>query len=188
MKLIVIVDMQNDFISGPLGSNEALNAKHHLIEYLSRQNLDSTAVVFTRDTHYENYLETAEGKKLPVPHCIIDTDGWQIDEDIVKLVVEKNFFTPEETNDACAFDKTTFGSIELASFIHQAFLFEEIDEVIFTGVCTDICVISNVLLAKAYAPEIPISIIANCCAGTTPVAHEAALMAMKSCQIDIIYE
>ena len=169
MKVLCVIDMQNDFIDGTLGTAEAVaivgNVKDKIDLY--RQNGDT--VIFTRDTHYDNYMNTAEGAKLPVPHCIKDSDGWQISSALT-------------VGDSAVIDKPTFGSVELGNYISS---FEKVEEIEVIGLCTDICVISNVLLLKANMPEVPISVDSSCCAGVTPESHSNALAAMKMCQIEI---
>ena len=164
-RVLIVIDMQNDFVTGALGSKEAQaivpNVQAKIKEYADR----GDRIIFTRDTHEENYLDTAEGKKLPVIHCIKGTDGWQI---IPQLEVE-----------GCEYiDKPTFGWLNWGGFGKH-------DEIELVGVCTDICVVSNALILKAMYPEAVISVDAGCCAGVTPEKHEAALETMKSCQIDV---
>lgn len=170
MKVLCVIDMQNDFIDGALGTKEAVaivdNVRNKIEEY--RKNGD--CVIFTRDTHYDNYMDTAEGRKLPVAHCIKDTEGWQISS---RLTV----------GESTVIDKPTFGSVELSEYIANLSDTEAIE---FVGLCTDICVISNVLLLKAKLPETPISVDSACCAGVTPESHRNALEAMKMCQIEIL--
>ena len=171
-KILVVVDMQKDFVTGSLGSAEAQAIVPAVVEKI--RNFDGT-VVFTRDTHHENYMETQEGKNLPVPHCYEGTDGWEIIPELTELAEGKKIF-----------NKPTFGSVELANFIKA-----EADkrngelEVELIGVCTDICVVSNALLIKAYNTEIPVYVDSKCCAGVTPTAHDAALATMKSCQVQV---
>ncbi len=167
-KLLVVVDMQKDFIDGALGTAEAQKIVPFVIDEI--KNFDGD-VVFTFDTHSSIYLETREGKNLPVPHCIKGTDGWKLDKDIEPLAVGKKCFY-----------KPTFGSVELANFVADG----DYTDITLIGLCTDICVISNAMLIKAYLPEVNISVKASCCAGVTPESHENALLAMKMCQIDII--
>ncbi len=171
-KILVVVDMQKDFVTGALGSAEAQQIVPDVVKKV--KDFDGT-VVFTRDTHQENYLETQEGKNLPVTHCIEGSDGWQIIPELTELAEGKKVF-----------DKPTFGSTELAEYIKA-----EADkrngqlEVELIGVCTDICVVSNALLIKAYNREIPVSVDSKCCAGVSPAAHDAALSTMKSCQVKV---
>lgn len=170
MKVLCVIDMQNDFIDGALGTKEAQAIVDNVKNKIEAFRNSSDAVVFTRDTHHNNYLDTAEGKKLPVPHCIKDTYGWQISS---KLTV----------GDSTVIDKPTFGSTDLSDYI---FGLKDVRSIEFVGLCTDICVISNVLLLKARLPEIPISVDSQCCAGVTPESHNNALEAMKMCQIEIL--
>ena len=164
-KALVIVDMQNDFVDGALGTKEAQEMLPRLVEKL--QNLDSnTDIFFTQDTHKENYLETQEGKNLPVVHCIKNTHGW-------KIVPELQEFTKKAKK---IVEKKSFGSTGLPT------LLKPYEEVEFVGLCTDICVISNALLLKAFYPEQKISVDASCCAGVTPESHLNALAAMKMWQ------
>lgn len=167
MKILVVVDMQKDFTHGALGSNEAMAIVPKVADKIKGFDGD---VVFTMDTHSSIYLDTQEGKKLPVPHCIKDTDGWLLDESIAPL-----------SRGCKLFEKPTFGSLELAEFIAN----RDYTEIEIVGLCTDICVISNALLLKAYLPEAKISVDSACCAGVTPESHENALAAMKMCQIDV---
>ena len=166
-KLLVVVDMQNDFVTGCLGTPEARAIVPALTEYV--KNFDGE-VIFTKDTHEKNYLETQEGKYLPVTHCIRGPAGWGIITEL-KPYVGNDFYC-----------KKTFGSVELANKIKSG----NYDEVQFCGVCTGICVISNALMAKAFSPETPIKVLKDLCACVTPESHEIALNAMKLCQIDII--
>ena len=168
MKLLVIVDMQNDFIDGALGTPEAVAIVPYVKELI--EGFDGK-VLFTRDTHFDNYMETQEGKHLPVPHCVKDTHGWQIREELDAL------------RKTAPIDKLTFGSKELAELLSGE---EKIESITFAGLCTDICVISNAMLLKAFYPELPILVDARGCAGVTPESHENALRAMQTCQIDII--
>ena len=169
--VLVVVDMQNDFIDGALGTPEAVaivpNVKRKIEEFQG-------TVLFTRDTHFENYLETQEGKNLPVPHCIKGTDGWDIRPELDQL---------RTTN---PIDKVTFGSDQLGEILFGMDQQERIESITFIGLCTDICVISNAMIAKAFLPEVPLIIDANCCAGVTPESHENALKAMEVCQIKVL--
>ena len=188
MKVIVIVDMQNDFINGPLGTQEARNILPVMVERLRGYEIEQPLVLFTKDTHYDNYMDTQEGKNLPIPHCIEDTQGWSICKSISSVVDYNSNFLFYSDNDIVRsrIYKNTFSSIRLAEILNQ--YEDEFEEVIFMGVCTDICVVSNVLLVKAYCPELKITVDASCCAGTTPENHKAALQVMKSCQINVIGE
>lgn len=178
MKILVVVDMQNDFITGSLGTPEARaivpNVKKKIEESVSNGDL----IIFTRDTHHSDYLSTQEGRKLPVEHCIRDTDGWQIREGLV----------PEGYNFAMLWDKYTFGDYMLPEKLSDImyYFISDVDEIELIGLCTDICVVSNALLLKAYYYEgYNISVDATCCAGVTPETHEAALKTMEMCQINV---
>ncbi len=170
--ILVVVDMQKDFIDGALGTKEA----EAIVDNVARtiKGFDGE-IVFTRDTHYDNYMDTQEGKNLPVPHCIKGTDGWQIDKKLAAII--------DADSGIKIFDKPTFGSVELAEYLKRS---GDIEKVTLIGLCTDICVISNALLIKAYLPETEVSVIESCCAGVTPESHRNALEAMKMCQIKIV--
>ena len=169
-EILIVVDMQNDFIDGALGTTEAVA----IVPYVKNliENFDGK-VFFTRDTHFENYMQTQEGRNLPVPHCIKGADGWQIRPELDAL---------RKTE---AIDKLTFGSSELAEILGKE---ERIDGITFVGLCTDICVISNAMVVKAFYPEVPLTVDAKGCAGVTPESHKRALDAMKMCQIRVINE
>lgn len=172
-KFLIVVDMQNDFVNGALGSKEA----EAIVPAVVKKIEDFDGEIFvTLDTHFDDYLSTAEGRKLPVPHCIKNTDGWQINKE-VRSSLDKKGFTPVE--------KHTFGSTELTRLIEAAACGEELS-IELVGLCTDICVVSNALLLKASFPESKITVDSACCAGVTPEAHESALATMRSCQIDIV--
>lgn len=168
--ILIVVDMQNDFIDGSLGTKEAVaivpNVERKIREF-------SGTVLFTRDTHLENYMETQEGKNLPVKHCIKDTDGWQICPALEAL---------RRTE---AFDKPAFGSEALGRALRKMNEKETIGSITLVGLCTDICVISNAMLIKAFLPETPVIVDAACCAGVTPESHANALKAMEMCQIKV---
>ena len=172
--ILIVVDMQNDFIEGALGTGEAKKIVPKVKEKI--QNFPGM-VLFTRDTHEENYLHTQEGRNLPVPHCIRGTQGWEIHSDLRELQGANIIREPV--------DKGTFGSIDLGEILQEADREEEIRTVTLVGLCTDICVISNALLAKAFLPEAEIIVDAACCAGVTPKSHQTALEAMQSCQIRV---
>lgn len=169
MKLLVVVDMQNDFIDGALGTAEAVAIVDNVAAKIRSARAEGTAVWFTRDTHEENYLTTQEGRNLPVPHCIRGTSGWEISPKL-------------DVTDSVIIDKPTFGSVELAQKVAQL---ENLESVELIGLCTDICVISNAMLIKAQLPELPVKVDPVCCAGVTPASHDNALSAMKMCQISI---
>lgn len=171
MKTLIVIDMQNDFIDGSLGTKEAVaivsNVREKIKEYLK----NGDEVIFTRDTHHEDYMETNEGKHLPVVHCIEETEGWEIRQELTEAVKESG------SKKVTVINKPSFGFTGWADFD-----FEEIEIV---GLCTDICVVSNALILKALFPEISISVDPSCCAGVTPDSHKAALETMKMCQIQI---
>lgn len=167
--VLVVVDMQKDFIDGALGTKEAVAIVDKVAGLVRGFEGE---VVFTRDTHHENYLQTQEGKKLPVVHCIEGTDGWKLDKKLEALRLD----------DRKVFDKPTFGSMELAAYLQTL---KALESVTLVGLCTDICVISNALLIKAALPEVAVSVVESCCAGVTPESHQNALAAMKMCQIEI---
>lgn len=168
--VLAVIDMQNDFIDGTLGTKEA----EAIVERVAEQIRDFDGqVVYTRDTHFEDYLNTQEGEKLPVAHCIKGTKGWQIQADLMAL----------QDEDTRIFDKLTFGSVELAQYLKEI---EDLESVTLIGLCTDICVISNAMVIKAFMPEVTVKVKADCCAGVTPQSHDNALEAMKMCQIEIL--
>ncbi len=171
-KLLVVVDMQKDFIDGSLGTKEAEKIVDGVVEEIKKYRTED--IFATRDTHTEDYLQTQEGKKLPVVHCVKGTEGWEI-----------NGKVKEALKGAEVMDKPTFGSKELAEKIAGLAAEEEI-EVTLVGLCTDICVVSNALLIKAYLPEVPVRVLASCCAGVTLESHQAALATMKMCQVEIV--
>lgn len=170
-KILIVIDMQNDFIDAALGTKEAVAivdaVKKKIWTYPARD------IIATMDTHGENYMETQEGKYLPVPHCIKGTKGWEIRPDIAELL-----------KGAKIYEKPTFGSTALAADLKALSEKEEI-ELELIGLCTDICVVSNALLLKAAMPEVKISVDPSCCAGVTPEKHMAALETMRSCQIQV---
>ncbi len=169
MKVLVVVDMQNDFIDGTLGTKEAVAIVAKVKEKINRYQKEGLPIIYTRDTHDEDYMNSREGKNLPVPHCIEGTKGWEIREE---LVIDQGVII----------NKPTFGSVELGKYIGENYPDAEVELV---GLCTDICVISNALLLKAFEPEREISVDASCCAGVTPESHKNALNAMRMCQIKI---
>ena len=172
MKLLVVVDMQNDFIDGALGSPEAQAIVPAVAAKIAEYKALGRPIIYTRDSHNSNYLNTQEGQHLPVPHCIAGTHGWEIADG---LYVEGSIVD----------NKHSFGSTNLVNYIASNYR-GRFDEIEVIGLCTDICVISNVMILKAYFPETPITVDSKCCAGVTPESHENALNAMKMCQIDII--
>ncbi|MBQ6594781.1 MAG: cysteine hydrolase [Clostridia bacterium] len=170
MKVLIVVDMQNDFIDGSLGTKEAEAIVTNVADRIRRAREEGDAIFFTRDTHEENYMETQEGRNLPVRHCIRGTSGWQISSAL-------DVGTDQVIN------KPSFGSTELMEAVASL---PNVEAVELIGLCTDICVINNALLIKARLPEVPVSVDASCCAGVTPESHENALKAMQMCQIRIV--
>lgn len=178
MKVLVVIDMQHDFVDGVLGSPEAraivpaVAAK--VAEYAA---MEEGVILYTRDTHFGNYMETMEGKFLPVPHCIANSKGWQIIPEVF-------------TEDSEVVDKYTFGCYSLPDEIWSACGLKynkfDIDSIEFCGVCTDICVVSNAMITKTVFHETPIIVDSKCCAGVTPAKHEAALETMRSCQVEVL--
>ena len=171
--LLIVVDMQNDFITGALGTAEAVKIVPRVLELVRDF---KGKVLFTRDTHGEDYLETQEGRKLPVPHCIEGTDGWQICPELAPFC------------GGMSIDKRTFGSSDLGRLLEDLDRENSVKSVTLIGLCTDICVISNALLAKAFLPEAEIIVDASACAGVTPESHKTALAAMKMCQVQVTGE
>lgn len=178
MKVLIVIDMQEDFIRGSLGSPEAqaivpaVAAK--VAEYAA---MEESVIIYTRDTHFENYMETMEGKYLPVPHCIVNTHGWQIIPEVYY-------------SDSVDIDKYTFGRLNLGEIVWEAcgrkYNKFDIDSIELVGVCTSICVISNAIILKTSFDNTPIIVDSKCCAGVTPEKHAAALEVMRSCQIEVI--
>ncbi|MBQ2094464.1 MAG: cysteine hydrolase [Firmicutes bacterium] len=169
-KLLIVIDMQNDFIDGSLGTKEAAAIVPAVREKIRSYPKDD--VLATMDTHFPDYLETQEGRNLPVTHCVKGTEGWQIRPELAELIFPENIY-----------EKPTFGCMELAGDLQTYYEEEEDIELELVGLCTDICVVSNALLLKAAMPEVRISVDASCCAGVTPEKHLAALETMRSCQI-----
>lgn len=168
-KVLIVIDMQNDFVTGALGTKEAQKTVSAVKAKIEKAKADGKTVIYTRDTHSSAYLNTQEGQNLPVAHCIKDSHGWQIIDEL-------------DTKGCKVFDKPTFASVALADYVAENMY----DEAELVGLCTDICVISNVLFLKAYLPEMKITVDAACCAGVTPESHKNALAAMKMCQINVI--
>ncbi len=173
MKILIVVDMQNDFIDGALGTKEAETIVKNVEDKIHKYKEENQLVLFTRDTHEEDYLKTREGKYLPVVHCIKGSKGWQIKEGLAA------------PNDVVV-DKPTFGSLELVEKIKLLMKNTKIEAIELIGLCTDICVISNAMICKAAFPEVDIIVDSGCCAGVTPESHHTALEAMKMCQIVIL--
>ena len=173
-KILIVIDMQKDFIDGALGTREAVSIVPSVISKMKTYNRKD--IYATRDTHEENYLQTQEGLNLPVRHCIRGTAGWQLHPDIQALVAEDHII-----------DKPSFGSIELGRLMHQLAVEQQgALEIELIGLCTDICVVSNALIIKAFLPEVKVSVDGKCCAGVTPERHGAALETMRSCQVNVI--
>ena len=170
MKMLVVVDMQNDFIDGALGTKEAVNIVENVKNKIAKYKENGDTVIYTRDTHQENYLETNEGKKLPVVHCIEGTKGWEIADGV-------------DDSTCWHIDKPNFGWTGWKDLDMTV-----IDEIELVGLCTDICVVSNALILKATYPEIELTVDASCCAGVNVETHKAALMTMKTCQVNVINE
>lgn len=171
-KILVVVDMQKDFIDGALGTKEAQAIVRPVIAKM--KTYGQSDIYVTRDTHGEDYLNTAEGRKLPVVHCVRGTDGWQLHPGVQASADSSHII-----------DKPTFGSMALMELLRQENE-KELLEIELVGLCTDICVVSNALLLKAAMPEVTIRVDADCCAGVTPESHKAALTTMEMCQIEII--
>lgn len=166
-KVLIVIDMQNDFVSGALANPDAQAVVSGIVKRI--ENFDGE-IIATRDTHAENYLATTEGKHLPVPHCIKGTNGWEIVNEIAEALQKKN---------AVILDKPTFGYLNWQCL-------QDADEIEMVGTCTDICVVSNALIIKALHPDIPLSVRADLCAGTTKDNHQSALNVMACCQVQII--
>ncbi len=167
MKTLIVIDMQNDFITDALGTKEAQAIVENVKAKIAAHKAAGSKIIYTRDTHGENYLDTSEGKKLPVTHCVRGTMGWEIADGIY---IEGSEIIDKPTFGYTGWDKMSFDKIELI------------------GLCTDICVVSNALILKAAFPDVPITVDAGCCAGVTPETHNAALATMKMCQIDVTGE
>lgn len=176
-KVLIVVDMQKDFVDGSLGTKEAVAIVPAVAEEIGK---DYDHIFFTRDTHQSDYLQTNEGRHLPVEHCIEDTDGWQLDKEVAQSLrkLQEGSYT--------LLNKPTFGSDRLVDLLKKHDEKERIDSITLIGLCTDICVVTNALLIKTAFPEIEIKVLKDCCAGVTPESHEAALTTMKMCQIEIV--
>ena len=188
MRVICLIDLQNSFIDGELGTPEAKAIVPKIVEKINNyDNKNNVLVLFTKDTHGSNYLDTLEGTILPIPHCIENTPGWSINKDIKNAVKANRFlsYSSDKIIKSRVY-KDTFGSNELRKFFEK--FRDDIEEVEFVGLCTDVCVISNVLVTRMVLPDVEITVDASCCAGVTPEKHQAALEVMKSCQINVIGE
>ncbi|MBO5969824.1 MAG: cysteine hydrolase [Clostridia bacterium] len=181
-RTLIVIDMQNDFVTGPLGTEEAKAIVPQIKAKIDAYRSTGDEVIFTRDTHTEDYMSTPEGKHLPVPHCIHNTEGWEV--------------IPELDIPECEhIDKPTFGwpfwthtESPYENDSDETYFYRDLEEIELVGVCTDICVASNALILKAMYPWAEITVDASCCAGVTPETHKAALTVMKSCQINVINE
>ena len=180
-RVLAVIDMQVDFVDGALGTPEAAA----IVESVCRR-IDecdgNTAVVVTLDTHGDDYLDTQEGRNLPVPHCRANSDGWRLTPEVASALER---YAERTGRTVAVYLKPTFGSTALANDLRECDAAHRIGQIEFVGLCTDICVVSNALLAKAFLPETEIAVLADCCAGVTPEAHEAALATMASCQVRI---
>ena len=193
MKVLIVVDMQKDFVDGSLGTKEAQAIVPLVAETIEQMADKNTVVIFTKDTHEENYLNTQEGKNLPVPHCIKGTAGHGIVDEVFCAYLNRlnEFADPYEAyplleSDPIRVEKPTFGSIELQNMLYDMNERLGVEEITLMGLCTGICVLSNAILCKATLPEVPVNVVADCCACVTPESHQTALEAMKLCQINII--
>jgi len=182
MKVLIVVDMQKDFIDGTLGTSEAVAIVGNVVKRI--ENSKGELILFTKDTHQDDYLNTAEGKKLPVTHCVENTEGWQINDAVLGAWRNnKNTVILPKLADN-TFTKSVFGSVDLVEFLKSRAA--KIEEVEILGLCTDICVVSNAIMIKNTIPDVKISVNSACCAGVTPQSHAEALNVMKMCHIDVI--
>jgi nicotinamidase-related amidase len=193
MKVLIVVDMQKDFVDGSLGTKEAQAIVPLVAETIEQMADPNTVVIFTKDTHHENYMNTLEGKNLPIPHCIKGTAGHSIVDEVFNAYInvigtyaDAYEVYPITDINPIKVDKPTFGSIELQNILFDINDRIGIEEITLMGLCTGICVMSNAILAKATLPEVPVNIIEDCCACVTPESHKTAIEAMKLCQINII--
>ncbi len=186
MNILIVVDMQNDFVNGSLGTKEAQAIIPHVVKRIQEAKAAGWTIYVTQDTHFSDYLHTQEGEKLPVKHCLLGTEGWKLNEDVQSALANYPY---------CLVHKSTFGSDhmieELLMLTDSNYRFDlecngQPDTFELIGLCTDICVVSNAILVKTYFPEDRVVVNSACCAGVTPALHEAALKVMQSCQIDVI--
>ena len=188
MKILTVVDMQRDFIDGTLGTKEAQQIVPNVVKKIEHAIEENVLVLMTKDTHSESYLSTLEGTILPIKHCIEGSEGWSIDKRISEAFDNKYgrlSYSSDNIINSRVY-KNTFASEDLRKFFEK--FRDDIEEVEFVGLCTDVCVISNVLVTRMVLPDVEITVDASCCAGVTPEKHQAALEVMKSCQINIIGE
>ena len=176
---LIVIDMQNDFISGSLGSSDAQAILPKVKDKIQHF---QGPVIFTMDTHDQDYLHTAEGQALPIEHCLKDTWGWQLESSLESVKNDMTSLSPEFVK---VFEKPVFASLELAQYLKKQWEQGFVNSITLVGLCTDVCVISNALLLKAFLPELPIHVDSSCCAGVTKEKHEAALDTMRSCQIHV---
>lgn len=183
MKVLIVVDMQNDFITGSLGTKEAQAIVPIVVKKLGAYyNDDNCAVIFTKDTHHSDYLSTEEGKHLPIEHCINGTKGWLLEPTVIESIENSQ----ETLRNSYLICKRTFGAIELSDYLNNIYN-QNYESIELIGLCTDICVISNAIICKSILPNVPIIVDASCCAGSTPEAHQKALELMRdSLQINVI--
>ena len=191
MKVLIVVDMQKDFVDGALGTKEAQAIVPKVAATIKQMAAPDTVVIFTKDTHGEDYMNTLEGQNLPVPHCIKGTPGHSIVDEVFGAYCYKDFMDswtvyPLADTNPLKIEKPSFGSIDLQNILYNMNENSGIEEITLMGLCTGICVMSNAILAKATLPEVPVNVIADCCACVTPESHKTALEAMKLCQINII--
>ena len=181
MKVLVVIDMQNDFVDGALGTPEAQAIVDKVVTRVA--NSQNELILFTRDTHGDDYLTTPEGKKLPVLHCIKGTDGWQVNSKIMTAWRANKNTIIEPTLQDNSIDKPVFGSVDLVEFLKARK--DQIEQIELLGVCTDICVVSNAIMIKNTMPEVKLTVNSSCCAGVTPKTHAEALSVMTMCQVDV---
>lgn len=193
MKVLIVVDMQKDFVDGSLGTPEAQAIVPLVAETIEQMADPNTVVIFTKDTHPDNYMDTLEGKNLPVPHCIKGTAGHSIVDEVfnayinvIDIYADAYEVYPMTEINPIRIEKPTFGSVELQNILFDINERLGVEEVTLMGLCTGICVMSNAILAKATLPEVPVNVVADCCACVTPESHKTALEAMKLCQVNII--
>ena len=193
IKVVIVVDMQKDFIDGALGTPEAQAIVPLVAETIEQMAAPDTVVIFTKDTHYESYMDSLEGKNLPIPHCIKGTTGHSIVDEVfnaylnvIDIYADAYKVYPMTEINPIKVEKPTFGSVELQNILFDINERLGVEEITLMGVCTGICVLSNAILCKATLPEVPVNVVADCCACVTPESHKTALEAMKLCQINII--